>query len=660
VTAADLIVATLRASGVRRIYGLPGDSLNGLTDALRRDGEIGWVHVRHEEAAAFAAAGEAAVTGEVAVCAASCGPGNLHLINGLFDAQRSRVPVLAIAAHIPREEIGSGYFQETHPQELFRECSVYAELVSTSDQLPRVLEIALRQAVQRRGVAVVVVPGEVFLHDAGAAARPAAIRRAPAVVTPDAAALDAAAELLDAAGRVTILAGAGCEGAHDEVVAIAEVLAAPVVHAMRGKEFVEYDNPNDVGMTGLLGFASGYRAMEHCDALLMLGTDFPYRSFYPERARVVQVDVRGEQIGRRVRVDVPLAGTVRDTVRALLPRLRGDRDRVHLEQMRAHYARTRERLDALARTHGDGSPVHPQILAAAVDRAAAEDAVLIPDVGTPTLWAARYLRMNGRRRLIGSFTHGTMANALPHAIGVQSAQPGRQVVALSGDGGLAMLLGELLTLRQQRLPVKVVVFNNSALGFVELEMKANGIVTYGTELDNPSFADLARAAGLHGTRVEHPGELDDALREAFAHDGPAVVDVRTSRQELAVPPGVTAGQAAEGRSNPEIGAELFISPRTVEWHLRKVFTKLGIRSASRPTTGAAPSSARWSRSTRRRARRPRPATGSWPSTASSAGRCTASRCSSRTRPRPRACARRSARSSSRTTCPPPTRPSWRG
>jgi pyruvate dehydrogenase (quinone) len=331
--------------------------------------------------------------------------------------------------------------------------------------------------------------------------------------------------------------------APDEVVAIAEALAAPVVHAMRGKEFVEYDNPNDVGMTGLLGFASGYRAIEHCDALLMLGTDFPYRAFYPERARVVQVDVRGEHIGRRVRVDVALVGTVKDTVRALLPRLGPQRDTTHVEQMRAHYRRTRTRLDALTRANGDRGPVHPQVLAAAIDREAAEDAVLIPDVGTPTLWAARYLRMNGRRRLIGSFNHGTMANALPHAIGVQASQPGRQVVALSGDGGLAMLLGELLTLRQQRLPVKVVVFNNSALAFVELEMKANGIVTYGTDLDNPSFADLARAAGLHGVRVEHPGDLDAALRDAFAHDGPAVVDVLTSPQELAIPPGITAGQA---------------------------------------------------------------------------------------------------------------------
>ncbi|SNY62767.1 ubiquinone-dependent pyruvate dehydrogenase [Paractinoplanes atraurantiacus] len=541
-TIADHIVATLKASGVRRIYGLPGDSLNGLTDALRRDDGISWQHVRHEEAAAFAAAGEAAVTGELAVCAASCGPGNLHLINGLFDAQRSGVPVLAIAAHIPRAEIGTGYFQETHPQDLFRECSVYSEMVSVPEQLPGVLRIAMRAAIERRGVAVIVVPGEVF--GAAVTAEATAVRPTRSVHRPAEDDLAAAAELLNGAERVTILAGAGCEGAHDELTAIAGRLQAPVVHALRGKEFVEYDNPYDVGMTGLLGFPSGYRAMEHCDALLMLGTDFPYRPFYPAHAKVVQVDVRGERIGRRVPVDVPLAGTVKDTVAALLPRLKDGRDGAHLDRMVEHYRRTRRRFDALAREGRDGRALHPQALVAAVDRIAADDAVFLADVGTPTLWSARYLRMNGRRRLIGSFNHGTMANALPQAIGVQAAQPGRQVVTFSGDGGLAMLLGELLTLRQQRLPVKVVVLNNAALAFVELEMKADGIVNYGTDLDNPDFAEVARSVGLFGVRVETAGELDGALRKAFAHDGPAVVDVRTVRHELAVPPKVSAAQAS--------------------------------------------------------------------------------------------------------------------
>ena len=541
-TVADVMVATLRASGVQRIYGIPGDSLNGFTDAMRRDGTITWEHVRHEEAAAFAAAAEAALTGELAVCAASCGPGNLHLINGLFDANRSRVPVLAIAAHIPAEEIGGEYFQETHPQDLFRECSVYCEMAGIPEQLPRMLEMAMRAALQRRGVAVVVVPGEVFLAEAPHEARPARVRAVSPVIRPDEGSLAAAAQVLNAASRVTILAGAGCAGAHDQLIGLAAALKAPVVHAFRGKEFVEYDNPYDVGMTGLIGFTSGYRAMEHCDALVMLGTDFPYRPFYPEGVPVIQVDVRGERIGRRVPVDVPLVGTVKDTVDALLPLLVAKRDSAHLDRMTKHYGRARGRLDKLARDRRNDSPLHPQFVAATIDRLAADDAVFTADVGSPCIWAARYLRMNGRRRMIGSFNHGSMANALPHAIGAQASQPGRQVVTLSGDGGLAMLLGELITLRQQRLPVKVVVFNNGALSFVELEMKAAGIVTYGTDLDNPDFAGMARSAGLFGVRVDKANELEGALQEAFGHDGPALVDVRTARSELSLPPKLTYGE----------------------------------------------------------------------------------------------------------------------
>ena len=540
-TVADVMVATLKASGVQRVYGIPGDSLNGFTDALHRDGTIAWEHVRHEEAAGFAAAGEAALTGELAVCAASCGPGNLHLINGLFDANRSGVPVLAIAAQIPAEEIGGEYFQETHPQELFRECSLYCELVSVAAQLPRVLQIAMRTALQRGGVGVVVVPGEIFLAEAPHAT-PTPVRPVSPVTRPDDQSLAEAAEVLNAAGRVTILAGAGCAGAHDQLIALAGTLKAPVVHAFRGKEWVEYDNPYDVGMTGLIGFSSGYRAMEHCDALVMLGTDFPYRPFYPEGVPVIQVDVRGERIGRRVPVTVPLVGTVADTVQALLPIITAKTDTGHLDRMTAHYRRARARLDKLARDRRTDSPLHPQFVAATIDKLAAADAVFTADVGTPCIWAARYLHMNGTRRLIGSFNHGSMANALPQAIGAQAAQPGRQVVTLSGDGGIAMLLGELITLRQQHLPVKVVVFNNGALSFVELEMKAAGIVTYGTDLDNPDFAGIARAAGLFGTRVDKADQLEDALRDAFGHDGPALVEVRTARQELSLPPKLTYGE----------------------------------------------------------------------------------------------------------------------
>ncbi len=539
---ADVIVESLKAADVRRVYGIPGDSLNGFTDALRRAGGISWQHVRHEEAAAFAAASEAALTGELSVCAGSCGPGNLHLINGLFDANRSRVPVLAIAAQIPAEEIGTQYFQETHPQDLFRECSVYCEMVSVPEQVPRVLQIAMRTALQRGGVAVVVIPGELFFADAPRRARVVPIRPVTPVVRPDDGDLAAAAAVLNSASKIAILAGAGCAGAHDELIELAGALQAPIVHAFRGKEFVEYDNRFDVGMTGLIGFSSGYRAMEHCDALLMLGTDFPYQPFLPEGVPVIQVDVRGEQIGRRVPADVPLVGRVRDTIAALLPLISSKTDSSYLDRMTAHYRRARGRLDKLAEERRHTSPLHPQSVAAALDRLAANDAIFTADVGTPCIWAARYLRMNGRRRLIGSFNHGTMANALPHAIGAQASHPGRQVISMSGDGGLAMLLGELITLRQLRLPVKVIVFNNGALSFVELEMKAAGIVTFGTDLDNPDFAGIARAAGLFGERVDKAGDLDEALRAALGHDGPAVLDVRADRHELALPPKISYGQ----------------------------------------------------------------------------------------------------------------------
>jgi pyruvate dehydrogenase (quinone) len=538
----DLIVETLKNAGVRRVYGLPGDSLNGFTDALRRDGELSWGHVRHEEAAAFAAAGDAAITGELAVCAASCGPGNLHLINGLFDAHRSRVPVLAIAAHIPSKEIGGNYFQETHPDQLFRECSVYCELASSAAQFPHVLDIALRAAVEKRGVSVLAVPGNVLLAEIGRPATVSTIRPSAFVSRPGDGELTRAAVVLDRSERVTILAGAGCAGAHDQLLAIAGVLQAPVVHALRGKDFVEYDNPYDVGMTGLLGFSSGYHAMEQCDTLLMLGTDFPYREFYPEHSTVIQVDIRGEQIGRRTRVDVPLVGTAKDTIEALLPKLRTRTDSKHLDRMRKHYVKAREGLDDLAVNDRNRTPMHPQFVARTVNELAAEDAVFLADVGSPVIWAARYLQMNGQRRLIGSFNHGTMANAMPQAIGVQSAQPGRQVITFSGDGGLAMMLGDLITLQQLGLPVKIVVFNNGALSFVELEMKAAGLVNYGTDLHNPNFAAVAQALGMHGQRVERPDDLSAALRAAFHHDGAALVEVMTARQELSMPPTITFEQ----------------------------------------------------------------------------------------------------------------------
>ncbi|WP_263382058.1 ubiquinone-dependent pyruvate dehydrogenase [Granulicella arctica] len=540
---AEVFVETLVQAGVTRVYGVVGDSLNGFTNAIRQHKEIEWLHVRNEEAGAFAAGAEAHLTGEIAVCAGSCGPGNMHLINGLYDCHRSRVPVLAIAAQIPSQEIGSGYFQETHPEHLFRDCSYYCELVSQADQMPRVLGIAMRTAIAKRGVAVVVIPGDVLARECSSPALALGIHDSASVSRPSGKELNQAAEILNGAQRITILGGAGCEGAHDELVTLAAKLKAPIVHALRGKEFIEYDNPYDVGMTGLLGFSSGYHAMMNCDALLMLGTDFPYQQFFPKRAKILQVDLRGEQIGRRTPVDLGLVGSVKDTLDALTPILQEKKDRSFLDICLELYKGARKGLDDLATGEPGRTPIHPQYVAKSIDELAADDAVFTCDVGTPTIWAARYLRMNGKRRLFGSFIHGSMANALPQAIGAQASHPGRQIISLSGDGGLAMLLGEVLTLRQLRLPVKLVVFNNSSLGFVELEMKAAGLIDYGTELVNPNFAKLAESAGVFGVRVEKPEDLRSALLHAFEHEGPALVEVIVNRQELSMPPTITAEQA---------------------------------------------------------------------------------------------------------------------
>jgi pyruvate dehydrogenase (quinone) len=546
-TVADQFAEILAAAGVKRIYGIVGDSLNGLTDSLRRQGKIEWVHVRHEEVAAFAAGAEAHLTGELAVCAGSCGPGNLHLINGLFDCHRSRVPVLAIAAQIPSAEIGAGYFQETHPQTLFRECSHYCELISGANQMPRALEVAIREAVGKRGVSVVVIPGDVALQPASDASpvKVAGLLPAAPVVTPAKKNLDRLAALLNGEGSVTILAGSGCEGAHNELLALGERLKAPMVHTMRGKEHVEWENPYDVGMTGLIGFASGYYAMLDCDVLLMLGTDFPYRQFYPQGAgvRIAQVDIRAEQIGRRVAVDLAVVGDVRATIEGLLPLLDQKRDGMHLAQAREHYAKARKGLDELAVGAPGKRLIHPQQIAKAISDHAAKDAVFTCDVGLPTVWAARYLAMNGSRRLIGSFWHGSMANAMAQAIGAQAAFPGRQVISLSGDGGFAMLMGDFLSLVQLRLPVKVVVFNNGALGFIELEQKSTGFLPFGTEFNNPNFAAMAEAVGVRGIRIEDPGEVEAAIAAALAHDGPVLVDAVVNRTELAMPPAVSLEMA---------------------------------------------------------------------------------------------------------------------
>jgi len=540
---ADLLVEVLVEAGVQRIHGVSGDSLNGITDSIRTRNDIEWVHARHEEAAAFAAGAEAHLTGKLAVCAGSCGPGNLHLINGLYDCQRSRVPVLAIAAQIPSGEIGSGYFQETHPEHLFAQCSHYCELISQPEQMPRVLEIAIQTAISRRGVAVIAISGDVALRDAVEQAARLRFAVPKPTVCPSEDELNGLADLLGRSKKITILAGAGCAGAHDELIELAGRLQAPIVHAMRGKEFIEYDNPFDVGMTGLLGFSSGYQAMMSCETLLMIGTDFPYQQFFPKNATIVQIDLRGEQIGRRSKVDLGLIGDAKATLRTLLPKLEQNLDEAHLSAALDQYRRARKGLDEMATISSGKAPIHPQYVASLLDKLASDDAIFTCDVGTPTIWAARYLTMNGKRRLLGSFTHGSMANALPQAIGAQVSYPGRQVISMSGDGGFAMLMGDLLTLRQQELPVKVIVFKNDSLAFVELEMKAAGILEFGTDLHNPDFAKIAEGAGLLGLRADTSDQVESVLAEALRYDGPALVEIPVSRQELSMPPTITFEQA---------------------------------------------------------------------------------------------------------------------
>jgi pyruvate dehydrogenase (quinone) len=421
-------------------------------------------------------------------------------------------------------------------------------MVGIPDQLPRLLEIAMRTAITQSCVAVLVIPGEIFLHDAPHDKPVLSIPTPDPVFRPSDADLRRAAQMLNEGKKVTILAGVGCRGAHSDLIATAAALKAPIVHALRGKEYIEYDNPYDVGLTGLIGFSSGYHAMESCDTLLMLGTDFPYTQFFPTKAKVIQVDSRGEQIGRRTTVHLGLVGDVRHTLAALLPLLTPKTDAAAQSRLDSHlhdYKKVREGLEELAQPDQNRTPIHPQYVARLVDKIAADDAIFTCDVGTPTVWAARYLTMNGRRSLIGSFVHGSMASAVAQAIGAQASHRSREVVALAGDGGLAMMMGDLITLRQLKLPIKIVVFNNSSLAFVELEMKAAGIVNYGTDLDNPDFSAIARAIGLHGVRVQQPSDLDAALREAFVDTpGPALIEVMVNRQELSLPPSITFGQAA--------------------------------------------------------------------------------------------------------------------
>jgi pyruvate dehydrogenase (quinone) len=543
---AEQLVSQLIDAGVHRVYGIVGDSLNPVVDAIRKSGGskkggIDWVHVRHEEAAAFAAAAEAQLTGKLAVCAGSCGPGNLHLINGLYDAQRSAAPVLAIASHIPSVQIGQMYFQETHPDRLFNECSVYNEMISSAEQAPRVVNAAIRHAVELSGVSVISLPGDVSDLKATSPSPKYVPSRRP-VLSPNEDDVRQLADVLNHAKKVAIFAGAGVEGAHDEVIELADVLKAPIGHTLRGKDFIQYDNPFDVGMTGLLGYGAAAEGMNDADVLIMLGTDFPYDQFLPNTF-TVQVENHPEKLGRRTDVSLPIHSDVKPLIAALLPLLDRDRSDAFLKaKVKKHSKIMHSPVGAYTRNAEHMKPIHPEYAAHILNEVASKDAIFTADTGMCNVWTARYIDPLGTRRLIGSFLHGSMANALPHAIGAQVAFPNRQVISVSGDGGLSMLLGELVTARMYDLPIKVVVFNNSTLGMVKLEMLVNGLPDYGTDVHDVNYAEVASAIGFHGERVTEPSRLREALQEAFAYNGPALIEVMTDPNALSLPPEIRSGQ----------------------------------------------------------------------------------------------------------------------
>jgi len=539
---AEQMVEVLRQAGVERVYGVVGDSLNPVVDAIRRTEGISWVHVRNEEAGAFAAAADAELTGRLAVCAGSCGPGNTHLIQGLYDAQRSGVPVLALASHIPSGQIGTGFFQETHPERVFTDCSSFCEMVNTPAQLPRLLRVAVQHALGAGGVSVLVFPGDVAALPAAGPTGTSHFLTEQAHAAPPWSQVQAMGAALNAASSVALFCGAGVRGAHAEVMELAGRVLAPVGHSLRGKEWIQYDNPYDVGMSGLLGYGACHEALHQAELVVLLGTDFPYDSFLPQ-ARTIQVDHDATRLGRRTPLELAVHGDVSATLRAVLPLLEQKKDRGFLDELLSKHCRALEDVvGAYTRNIEKHLPIHPEYLASVLDELAADDAVFTVDTGMCNVWAARYLTPNGRRRVIGSFLHGSMANALPHAIGAQLGFPGRQVISMSGDGGIGMLLGELLTVAKYRLPVKTVVFNNGALGMIKLEMLVSGYPE--AEIDNGDvdYAAIARAMGIQAKRVTDPAKVREVLAEALERPGPVLVDVVTDPNALSIPPRITAAQ----------------------------------------------------------------------------------------------------------------------
>ncbi|QNQ90976.1 pyruvate dehydrogenase [Corynebacterium poyangense] len=539
---AQRLVETLEKQGVRRIYGLVGDSLNPISDAVRHS-QIKWIHVRNEEAAAFAAGADSLVTGDLAVCAASCGPGNTHLIQGLYDAHRNGAKVLALASHIPGMQIGSTFFQETHPEKIFQECSGYCEMVNSADQGDRVLHHAIQSTMAGKGVSVLVIPGDVSQEEVGTTAfSESTIAAGTPTVLPDPRQAASLAKAINEARSVTLFCGAGVRDAREEVLELAEKIKSPIGHALGGKMYIQYDNPFDVGMSGLLGYGSCHEASNDADLLILLGTDFPYSDFLPTK-NVAQVDIDGSHIGRRTTVRYPVIGDVAATIKTILPHVEEKQDRSFLDRMlKRHHDKLSTVVEAYTHDVEKHTPIHPEFIANLIDELANDDAIFTVDTGMCNVWGARYITPNGKREQLGSFRHGTMANALPHALGAQAAAPDRQVISFSGDGGLSMLMGELLTMKLHQLPLKCVVFNNSSLGMVKLEMLVQGIPEFETDHEHVNYARIAEGAGIKAFRIEDPATASDILQEALAYPGPVLVDVVTDPNALSIPPNITFAQ----------------------------------------------------------------------------------------------------------------------
>ncbi|MCR8557697.1 ubiquinone-dependent pyruvate dehydrogenase [Mucilaginibacter sp. BJC16-A38] len=532
---ADQLVEILVNAGIKRIYAVTGDSLNNVNDAVRREGSIQWIHVRHEEAGAYAAGAEAQLNG-LACCAGSSGPGHVHLINGLYDANRSGAPVIAIASTIASFEFGTEYFQETNTIKLFDDCSKYNQIATTPKQLPRMLQSAIQAAIHQKGVAVLGLPGDLSGQDAEEISTATEVFKSTAIVIPSADDLQQLAGLIDRHNKITIFCGIGAADAHYEVVELSKKINATVGYSFRAKMEIQYDNPNEVGMTGLLGLPSAFHSMHESDLLILLGTDFPYTMFMPTDCKIVQVDIKPERIGRRAKVDLGLHGSVKDTLTALLPLIAQKTDDSFLKAQLKVYDEVKQKMQTYVDDAGKKEMIHPEFVASTINELATNDAIFTVDTGMCCVWGSRYIQATGKRKMLGSFNHGSMANAMPQAIGAALASPGKQVIALCGDGGLSMLLGDLATITQYKLPIKIIVFNNRSLGMVKLEMEVAGLPDWQTDMYNPDFAQVAQAMGIKGFTVTDPDHVKQALQEAFMYKGPALVNIMTDPNALAMPP----------------------------------------------------------------------------------------------------------------------------